>query len=302
MLWPVERRSRAATTHGALGACMLAAVLLASSEGGRVQGRSAPAVRLPAMVRQLRLTLRGGDGMDLSAEEAAALLDSGTEPAVLVQTLGDYRQSEQVQLQGCRRIAAALTAVASNQTAKESLLSSFSEAGAAVALVESLRWHTAEGKAGADLAAAMCESLGALLAGPPNHAPPGDEWWRNDASCSSAMRLASARAGALHLALDVVRAHADAVVLQGARDAQGALLVQRVGPAQGEEPDLQLPVPVEMRQLAPTNFVVAGVSNILLPHPEQVKRGHSRYERFRLESEEVGRRWNASQAVAIRST
>jgi hypothetical protein len=150
--------------------------------------------------------------MDLSAEEAAALLDSGTEPAILVQTLGDYRQSEQVQLQGCRRIAAALTAVASNQTAKESLLSSFSEAGAAVALVESLRWHTTEGKAGADLAAAMCESLGTLLAGPPNHAPPGDEWWRNDASCSSAMRLASARAGALHLALDVVRAHADAAL------------------------------------------------------------------------------------------
>ena len=231
MLRPAERPSRAATTLGALGACILAAVLLASSEGGCVQGSSVRAVRLPAMVRQLRLTLRGGDGMDLSAEEAAALLDSGTEPAVLVQTLSDYRQSEQVQLQGCRRIAAALTAVASNQTAKESLLSSFSEAGAAVALVESLRWHTTEGKAGADLAAAMCEALGTLLAGPPNHAPPGDEWWRNDASCSSAMRVASARAGALHLALDVVRAHSDAALEAADRAAPpvcavaGALLV-----------------------------------------------------------------------------
>jgi len=134
----------------------------------------------------LRLRGRGGQEgadserqkTDITEEQARVLLDSaGGEAAALLKTLSDYRESAQVQEQGCKRIVRAFAAVAANISASEDLRSCYVYAGGAKCILESLRVHS---HAPLALVTALCKALGVHLDGPPNQSAKGDDVYNDD--------------------------------------------------------------------------------------------------------------------------
>jgi len=166
------------------------------------------------------LRLRGGEegseAADLTEEQARVLLDSaGEEATALLRTLSDYRESAQVQQQGCQRIVNAFAAAAANVTDYETLRSCYMSAAGVKCVLGSLRVHI---HGALPLVKSLCKALGVLLKGPPNHAPEGD--FLHNASCSStAMRVECGRAGAAELALALIKAHAEAAQEASSEDA-----------------------------------------------------------------------------------
>ena len=214
--------------------CLVLCAPLAPSAGGLDAGRRpyAPTCTRPAdgifairgvygLHARAVQHLRGGnvederfaenDKADMTPAEAQALLDAaGTDEKSLIATLCDYRQSAQVQKQGCQRVIAAFKASATNETESEAVRRAYLSASGAKVVFDSLRMHAKKGERDLELLVPVCEALAELLNGPPNHAAKGDDMWDEDCDATP-MRTECGRSGAVQLALELISTQVDAL-------------------------------------------------------------------------------------------